>query len=78
MISKVLEKMGETVQARGMIYTAVSETVLFYGRKSWVVTGAMLNILEGFHHRAAIEFAGMTGKCVADEMWEYNLVMAAL
>ena len=68
MISKVLEKMGETVQARGMIYTSVSETVLFYGKTIWVVTGAMLNILDGFHHWAAIGFAGMTENFVADKM----------
>ena len=61
-----------------MMYKAVAQTVILYVIKIWVLTGAMLNILEGFHHRAAIGFARMTEKFVADKMWEYNLVMAAL
>ena len=45
MVSKVVTKTGSTVQARGMIYKAVVQTVLIYGSKSWVVTGAMLKVL---------------------------------
>ena len=51
------------------MYKAVSYTVLLYGSKSWVVTEAMLKILEGFHHRAARRIAGMMVKRVADGMW---------
>ena len=37
---------------RGMLYKAVSQTVILYGSDSWLVTGAMLKVLNGFHHRA--------------------------
>ena len=39
------------MQARAMMYKAVVQTVLLYGRRSWVVTEAMLKVLEGFHHQ---------------------------
>ena len=45
MVGMVMTKMRATVQARGMIYKAVVQTVLIYGSKSWVVTGAMLKVL---------------------------------
>ena len=50
MISKLFKKPRETVQDHGMMYKLVAQTVLIYVSKSWVVTGAMLKILEGFHH----------------------------
>ena len=30
------------------MYNAVDQLVLLYGSESWVVTGAMLKVLEGF------------------------------
>ena len=78
MILKILTKTVETVRACVMVYNLVAQTVLLYGRNIWVVTGAMLNILEGFHHRAAIQIVGMTAKCVAGGMWKYPPVVAAL
>ena len=68
-ISKVLIKTGETVRSRGMIRRSVAQTVMLQDRESWVVMGEMLNILEGFHHRAARQIAGMTEKRVADRPW---------
>ena len=53
MISNVLTKTGAMVRARGMLYKVVAQTVILYGSGSWVVTGAMLKLLEGFHIRAA-------------------------
>ena len=34
--------------------------VLLYGCESWVVTGAIMKVLEGFHHRVAQRLAGLT------------------
>ena len=51
MVVRVLEKTGATVQARGMMYKAVANLVLLYGSGIWVVTGEMLKVLEGIHHR---------------------------
>ena len=33
--------------------------VLLYGSEIWVVTGVMLKVLEGFHHRATRRITGM-------------------
>ena len=45
--------MGATVRACGIMYKAVAQLVLLYGSENWVVTGKMINVLEGFHHREA-------------------------
>ena len=52
-----------------MMYKAVAQSVLLYGSEGWVVTGAMLKILEGFHHRAASQITGMTATRGADGEW---------
>ena len=62
MVERVLERTGETVRARGAMYKAVAQSVLLYGSKSWVVTGEMLKVLEGFHHRAERRITGLTVK----------------
>ena len=43
--------------------------VVIYGIKIWVVTVAMLKVLEGFHHQAARKITGMTARCVEDREW---------
>ena len=74
MISKVLINTGAKVRACGMIYKVVAQTVLLYGSDSWVVTGEMLKVLEGFHHRVARKIAGMKAWRVEDGEWDYPLV----
>ena len=58
------------VRASGMIYKAAAQTVLIYGRKSWVVTGARLTVLEGFHHWVAIQIAANKAWHAGDNGWE--------
>ena len=41
MAEKVLTRMGVTVRMRAMIYKAMVQTVLIYGRGSWVVMGSV-------------------------------------
>ena len=77
-ILKVLTKTEAKVWSRGMMYKGVSHTVLLYGRDSWVVTGEILNVLEGFHHQADRRIAGTTEKSVAYGTWEYPPVLLAL
>ena len=60
------------------MYKAVTNSVLLYGSASWVVMGAMLNFLEGFHHRAAWQITVMLETHGAGGEWEYPLVVAAL
>ena len=52
MVGKVVMKTGGKVRARVMLYRAIVQSVLLYGRKSWVVMGDMLKVLEGLHHWA--------------------------
>ena len=51
---------------------------MLYVRKSWVVTGVILKVLENFHHRAAQGIAGMTSRHAEDREWEYPPVDYAL
>ena len=44
-VSKVLKNMEETVWSQAMMYKAVVQTVLLYGRYSYVVTEAILKVI---------------------------------
>ena len=78
MIEQVLEMMGETVRYRRAMYKAVVQSLLLYGRESWVVTGEMLKVLMAFHHRAARRITGMMVKHGAGREWEYPAVEEAM
>ena len=78
MVARVLEKTGSTVQAQGDIYKAAVQSVILYGRESWVVTGEMLKVLEGFHHRVERRIMGLTEKYGAGGEWEYPSVVEAM
>ena len=78
MISKVLTNTGAKVQARGMIYKSVAQKVLLYGSESWGVIGAILKVLDGFHHREAQRIAGMKAWHAEYGDWEYPSVDDAL
>ena len=64
--------------ALGMIYKSVAQSVLLYGSESWVVTGAMLKVLERFRHQATRLITRMMAERVADGDWGYTPVAAAL
>ena len=70
MVVKVLMKAGAAVSAHVMVYKAGVQTVLLYGSESWVVTGAMLTVLEGFHHRVFRKIVGKTARCAGDGGWQ--------
>ena len=78
MMLRLLMKTGENVQDHGIMYKAVSHCVLLYGSEIWLVTGATLKVMEGFHQRVARRITGMTAKRVADGEWEYPPVLEAL
>ena len=71
-VEKVLAMAGATVQSRAMMYKAVVQTVLLYGRESWVVTNEMLKVLVGFHHRFYRQITGMTNHQVREGGWEWS------
>ena len=70
MLAKVLTKAGAAVRARDIMYKAVVQTMLLYASESWVDTGAMLTVLEGFHHWVAIQIAVNKAWHAGDNGWE--------
>ena len=48
MIERVIEITLATVRAREAMYKSVGQSVLLYGRESWVVTGEILKFLTAF------------------------------
>ena len=67
MILRVLTNtVATTVRACGMMYKAVAQSVIMYDSESLVLMGAMLKVLEEFHHRAYRRITGMTAKHLAD------------
>ena len=60
-----------------MFYKAVVQTVLLYGLESWVITPAILKLLEGFHHRVARRLSNM-GPRLVEEEWHYPPIEEAL
>ena len=78
MIVRVLAKMGATVWEIGIMYKSVAQSVLLYISESWVVTGMMLKVPEGFHHQVDRRIMGMTAACGAVGEREYLPVVAEL
>ena len=70
MVERVMERTVSTVRDRGAMYKSVDQLVLFYGRKSWMLMGEMLTVMEGFHHQAARRIMWMTEKQGAGRYWE--------
>ena len=58
MVLRVLDNMGSTVRARERIFKLVVQMVLVYGSKSWVITDAIMKVLEGIHHRIVRKIIG--------------------
>ena len=66
-MSRVLDKTGVMVRDREMIYKTVVRTVIFYSRESWVITGAIMKVLEDFHHRIISKIMGKTAHHVGKQ-----------
>ena len=67
-----------TVCDHGMVYKVVAQSVLLYVSESWVVTGEMLKVLEGFCHQATRKITGMMVTRDVGRDWEYPPVLASL
>ena len=78
MITRVLANTGAALRDRGMMYKVVDQLVLMYGIESWVVIGAILKVLEGFHRWEDRRITGMTATRGAVREWEYPPVVAVL
>ena len=69
-MTKLLTKVGAEVWAQAMMYKAVVKMVFLYGSEMWVVTRAMLTVLEGFHHQVARKIAVKIYRRDGDGGWE--------
>ena len=82
MVAEVLTRTVAILRLRVMLYKAVVQKVLIgereRERESWVVTGAMLKVLVGFHHRVVIWIAGNTDQSTVGWEWEWPPVAGAL
>ena len=76
--TKVLVKTGAPIKSRAMMYKAVVQAVLLYGRIIWVMTDAMIMVIEGFHHRISRSNTGRTERKGDFGEWEWALVGAEL
>ena len=77
-VAMAIESMGAMIWARVAMYKAVTQSVLLYGSKIWVVTGEMLKVLTGFHHREAQRITGMMAKRGAGGEWGYSSAVEAM
>ena len=66
---QVTDEDGITVRVHGMMYKAVAHTVILYRSYIWLVIGATLKVLEGFHHRAVRQITGMTAHRAEEGEW---------
>ena len=57
------------MRARSIIYKDVVQTVILYRSNVWVITGAMLKLLELFHHWIMRKIKGKTDQSVCEEGW---------
>ena len=74
----MLGKMGAPIKTHAMMYKAVLQAVLLYGSKIWMVTYAMVTVLEGFYHRISGRVVGMTESKGESGEWEWASVNVSL
>ena len=78
MLGKVVLKTGETVRVWGILYKSVAQYMFLYGSQSWMVAGAMLEVLEMFHHWVARGITGRKVQSMTDGECEWPPVVEAL
>ena len=77
-LEKILGREGVDRRTAGRFYAMVLQAVLLFGSKTWVLTPRLEKTLEGFHHRAERQMAGMGLKCQRYGTWVYTTIGAEL
>ena len=72
MVLRVMENIGTRVRDRTMLNKAVVQTVLLYGRYSWAITEATMEVLEEFQNRIMRMLTRKTVWCVGENGWEWT------
>ena len=57
------------IRAQEMMYKAVVQIVMLYGSEIWVITDAMMKVLEGFCHQIDSMVVRKTTRRVGEEVW---------
>ena len=78
MVVRVLEHEGASPRAKGLFYKAIVQAVLLYSCETWVITDAMLRVLDGFHHKAARRITGNMPQRLPDGQWYYRPIEEVL
>jgi hypothetical protein len=76
-IAKVLVRDNATPRVSGMFYKAVVQAILLYGSESWVITPAMIKVLDSFHHRVARRITGRMPRRI-NGIWHYPPIAPTL
>ena len=63
---------------RVIMYKLVVQLVILYAIKIWVVTDAMIMVLDGFHHIIDRKIVGITARKDDGREWEWSSVGVAL
>ena len=69
-ISRVLRAENASARVCGMFHKATAQSVLLFGSKTWVLLPATLQLLEGFHVKAAHRMTGLLPKKVGGS-WKF-------
>ena len=69
-ISRVLRAENSSARVCGMFYKATVQSVYLFGSKTWVLSPATLQRLEGFHVKAARRMPGLLPKKVGGT-WKF-------
>ena len=77
-LARILTKTGLPPRMAGLFYKAIAQAVLLYGSESWVLSPAMLQPLEGFHHQVARRLTGRLPRKSANNQWIYPPVAETL
>ena len=71
MVETFLGKRGAPIKSQEMMYNAVVQVLLLYGRKIWVVADVIMTVLEIFHNSINRQIAGMTSRKGNNGEWEW-------
>jgi hypothetical protein len=78
-VSRVLTREGAGVRTAASFYKAIVQSVLLYGSETWVVTPAVLKVLNSFHHRVARKLSGKQPRFIhSEDRWFYPPLEEAL
>ena len=76
-ISCVLRAENASACVCGMFYKATVQSVLLFGSKTWVLSPATLQRLEGFHVKVARRMTGLLPKTVGG-LWKFTKMKTVL